>query len=59
VLRRHDYSHPSGVIRIVGKRINGKIVLCPAVLGLEVQHALEYQDFGKFVNPDKLEEFGY
>jgi hypothetical protein len=53
------YSHPSGVIRIVGKKINGKIVLCPAVLGHEVQHALEYQDFGQFANPDKLEEYGY
>jgi hypothetical protein len=52
------YSHPSGVIRIVGKKINGKIVLCPAVLGHEVQHALEYQD-GEFANPDKLEEYGY
>jgi len=52
------YSHPEGAIRIVGKKINGKIVLCPAVLGHEVQHALEYQD-GEFANPDKLEEFGY
>ncbi|MCL5808770.1 MAG: hypothetical protein M1418_09550 [Deltaproteobacteria bacterium] len=52
------YSHPEGAIRIVGKKINGKIVLCPAVLGHEVQHALEYQD-GGFANPDKLEEFGY
>ena len=52
------YSHPEGAIRIVGKKINGKIVLCPAVLGHEVQHALEYQD-GQFANPDKLEEYGY
>jgi hypothetical protein len=52
------YSHPEGVIRIVGKRINGKIVLCPAVIGHEIQHALEYQD-GEFANPDKLDEFGY
>ncbi|MHB8772519.1 MAG: hypothetical protein ACYC7J_16115 [Syntrophales bacterium] len=52
------YSHPEGVIRIMGKKINGKIVLCPAVIGHEVQHALEYQD-GNFANPDKLEEYGY
>jgi hypothetical protein len=52
------YSHPEGAIRIVGKRINGKIVLCPAVIGHEIQHALEYQD-GGFANPDKLEEYGY
>jgi hypothetical protein len=52
------YSHPEGVIRIVGKKINGKIVLCPAVIGHEIQHALEYQD-GGFANPDKLDEYGY
>ena len=52
------YSHPEGVIRIMGKRINGKIVLCPSVIGHEFQHALEYQD-GSFVNPDRLEEYGY
>ncbi|MBA4423298.1 MAG: hypothetical protein C0390_09400 [Syntrophus sp. (in: bacteria)] len=52
------YSHPEGAIRIVGKKINGKIILCPAVLGHEVQHALEYQD-GEFANPDKFQEFGY
>ncbi len=52
------YSHPEGVIRILGKKINGKIVLCPAVIGHEIQHALEYQD-GGFANPDKLEEYGY
>lgn len=54
------YSHPQGVIHIVGKMVNGKILLCPAVLGHEIQHALEYQDQdGAFANPDKLEEFGY
>ncbi len=53
------YSHPAGVIRIVGKKIKGKIVLCPSVLGHEVQHALEYQDQGKYVNPDRLEDYGY
>jgi hypothetical protein len=54
------YSHPEGVIRIIGKKINGKIVLCPSVIGHEIQHALEYQDRdGEFVNPDKLEEYGY
>jgi len=53
------YSHPDGVVRIVGKKIKGKIVLCPSVLGHEVQHALEYQDQGKYVNPDRLEDYGY
>jgi hypothetical protein len=50
------YSHPEGIIRIKGKMIAGKIVLCPAVIGHEIQHALEYQD-GRFVNPDRLEEY--
>ena len=54
------YSHPQGIIRIVGKKINGKIVLCPAVIGHEIQHAMEYQDKTQiFANPDKLEEYGY
>jgi hypothetical protein len=52
------YSHPEGVIRIVGKMIRGKIILCPAVIGHEFQHALQYQD-GHFVDPDKLAEYGY
>ncbi|MCG6533382.1 MAG: hypothetical protein L7F78_01550 [Syntrophales bacterium LBB04] len=52
------YSHPSGVIRVMGKRVNGKIVLCPAVIGHEIQHALQFQD-GHFVDPDKMEEYGY
>jgi len=54
------YSHPEGIIRIVGKKVKGKIILNPSVLGHEVQHALEYQDpQGVFVNPDKMEEYGY
>ena len=52
------YSHPQGIIRILGKMINGKLVLCPSVIGHEFQHALEYQD-GHFANPDKLAEYGY
>ena len=52
------YSHPQGIIRIVGKKINGKIVTSPSVLGHEVQHALEYQGDG-FVNPDRLADYGY
>lgn len=52
------YSHPQGIIRVVGKLINGKLILAPAVIGHEIQHALEYQD-GHFVNPDKLAEYGY
>ena len=52
------YSHPDGIIRIMGKMVNGKIVLCPAVIGHEIQHALQYQD-GQFVNPDRMEEYGY
>jgi hypothetical protein len=52
------YSHPQGIITILGKKVNGKRVLCPAVIGHEFQHALEYQD-GHFANPDKLEEYGY
>jgi hypothetical protein len=52
------YSHPEGIIRIVGKVVNGKIVLCEAVLGHEIGHALQYQD-GGFANPDKYEEYGY
>ena len=52
------YSHPQGIIRIVGKKIKGKIVTPPAVLGHELQHALEYQGVG-FVNPDRLADYGY
>jgi hypothetical protein len=48
-----SYSHPQGVIHIPGKLVDGKIVICPALLGHEIQHALEYQDPGKrFMNPD-------
>ena len=53
-----NYSHPEGVIRIAGKRINGKIILCPSDIGLEIQRALEQQD-GGFANPDKFAEYGY
>ena len=54
------YSHTEGVIRIVGKRILGKLILNPSVLGHEIQHALEYQDpYGAFINPDKMDEYGY
>ena len=50
----------NGTIHIIGKLIKGKIVTSPAVLGHEFQHALEYQDTGRmFVNPDRLEEYGY
>lgn len=52
------YSYPEGIIRIVGKKIGGKILTCPAVLGHEVQHALEYQGKG-FFNPDQSEAYGY
>ncbi len=53
-----NYSHPDGVIRIRGKRINGKIVVCPACIGHEFMHALHLQD-GNFVDPDELEKYGY
>lgn len=52
------YSHPEGIITLKGKKIGGKIVTCPAVLGHEVQHALEYQGVG-FYNPDQSEAYGY
>lgn len=52
------YTHPDGVIRIIGKKINGKIVLCPSVIGHEIQHALQFQD-GNFVDADRMEEYGY
>lgn len=52
------YSHPEGIIHIVGKKINGAIITPPAVLGHEIQHALEYQGKG-FVNPDRLDLYGY
>lgn len=52
------YSHPEGIIRISGKQIKGKIVLCPAVIGHEIQHALQFQS-ENFVDPDKMEEYGY
>lgn len=54
------YSHPEGVVRIVGKKVMGKLILNPSVLGHEIQHALEYQDsYGAFINPDRMDEYGY
>jgi hypothetical protein len=53
-----NYSDPEGVLRIAGKRINGKIILCPSDIGVEIQRALEQQD-GGFANPDKFAEYGY
>jgi hypothetical protein len=54
------YSHPEGVIRIVGKKVKGKLILNPSVLGHEIQHALEYQDpYGVFINPDIMDRYGY
>jgi hypothetical protein len=54
------YSHPEGVIRIVGKKVKEKLILNPSVLGHEIQHALEYQDpLGVFVNPDEMAHYGY
>jgi hypothetical protein len=52
------YSHPQGIIRIRGKAVDGKAVVCESVLGHEVMHALQFQD-GGFVNPDELEGMGY
>jgi len=42
-----------GTIRLMGKWVDGKILLCPAVIGHEIMHALEYQD-GRFINPDRF-----
>ena len=42
-----------GTIRVVGKLVDGKIMLCPAVIGHEIMHALAYQD-GRFINPDRF-----
>jgi len=46
------YQHPQGVIRIKGKVVGGKILLCESLLGHEVLHALQQQD-GIFVDPDE------
>lgn len=54
-----SYSHPQGVIRIRGKMVNGKIVVPSCVLGHEVEHALQFQTGGKFLNPDELKQLGY
>jgi len=53
------YSHPQGVIHVVGKMVKGKVIVPPSVIGHEAQHALEYQGNGRFVNPDKLQDYGY
>jgi hypothetical protein len=53
------YSYPDNVIRIVGKVVDGKIVVPDCVLGHEVMHGLQFQIGGEFINPDKLEEYGY
>lgn len=54
------YSHPEGIIRIVGKKVKGKLILNPSILGHEIQHALEYQDpLGIFINPDEMDRYGY
>lgn len=52
------YSHPQGVIHLLGKNVSGKLIVPPSVLGHEIQHALEYQGTG-FVNPDRLADYGY
>jgi hypothetical protein len=52
------YSHPQGVIRIIGKKIGNGTVLCESVIGHEFLHALQYQTEG-FANPDTLSEMGY
>ena len=54
-----SYSHPQGIIHVVGKMVKGKIVTMPSAIGHELQHALEYQGNGRFVNPDKLQDYGY
>ena len=48
------YSHPQGVIHVVGKMVKGKIVLPEAVTGHEFIHALQFQTHdGRFANPDE------
>jgi hypothetical protein len=52
------YFHPEGLIVVQGKMIGDKIVTCPAIVGHEFQHALQWQD-GRFYDPDRAEEYGY
>ncbi len=52
------YWHPEGLIVVQGKMVNGMIITCPAIVGHELQHALQYQD-GRFYDPDRAEEYGY
>jgi len=53
-----SYSHPQGVVHVLGKKINGKILLPEAVTGHEFIHALQFQSLdGSFANPDEYWKF--
>jgi len=48
-------SHPPNKIELLGKIVNGRIVLHQAVAGHEFQHILSWASPGKLIaNPDKL-----
>jgi len=49
------YATTGNEIWVLGKIVNGKIVLNQAVLGHELQHLLNWKD-SNVANPDKLEE---
>ena len=53
-----SYSHPQGVVHVIGKKIRGKILLPEAVTGHEFIHALQFQSLdGSFANPDEYWKF--
>lgn len=53
-----SYSHPQGVVHVLGKKVKGKILLPEAVTGHEFIHALQFQSLdGSFANPDEYWKF--
>lgn len=49
------YATSDNEIWILGKRVNGKIVVNQAVLGHELAHLLSYRDFWELISPDLYE----
>jgi len=50
-------SHPPNRIELLGKVVNGRVVLNQAAVGHELTHILSWSGPGKLIaNPDKLQE---
>lgn len=49
------YATSDNEIWVLGRRVNGKIVVNQAVLGHELAHLLSYRDFWELISPDLYE----